>query len=598
MDNVAKEMEHLHKLAVTNQAKRFHHLWNKMISEAWLAQAWEAIRKNQGSQTPGIDRHTAKDIDLARIRQLSRRLQQGAYRPKSVRRVYIPKSTGKLRPLGIPTIEDRLVQQALRMVLEPIFEADFLPCSHGFRQGRSPHTALRDVARMFPRVSWTIEGDIVGCFDNIPHNGLLKTVARRIADGKVLSLVSAFLKAGYMEKRHYHQTHSGTPQGGIISPLLCNIFLHQLDEYMEGVGANKVQSKKEENLRRSAAYRKVDNAIAKARRQLRGNPDRKTRRALLEILEKLGKEMRRTPIYGKRHNTKLGYVRYADDFVILVNGTASEAKDYKDRIEKHLATIGLTLSTEKTSITHWSEPIALLGYNIRGELREKGVQTRAILSIPKEKEGLIRRELLKVASYHHIPEADAITHMNAKFRGWCNYYKYANNPQLVFNRVSQKMWWYYAHFLARKQKSSTKRLLTWARKTGRNKVVRKEKARRQTFTHPIGKKEIYLDIFPPKSAEIRQITNTESWTVDLKPVNPHTWIQGRSAATRLSALDRSGGRCERCHERPAQHIHHKNRMKTKRSLLAKTMSDMDQQRRARALCKECHLEEHHGTWQG
>jgi group II intron reverse transcriptase/maturase len=217
VDNVAKEMEHLHKLAVDNQAKRFQELWGYIISEKWLSQAWEEIRSNKGSQTPGVDNLTAEDVDLPRIRRLSERLRSGTYRPTAVRRTYIPKSNGKLRPLGIPSIEDRVVQQGLRLVLEPIFEADFLPCSHGFRQGHSPHTALRDVARLYPRVSWVIEGDIVGCFDNIPHNGLLKTVARRIADGKVLSLVSAFLKAGYMEYRQYHQTYSGTPQGGIIT---------------------------------------------------------------------------------------------------------------------------------------------------------------------------------------------------------------------------------------------------------------------------------------------------------------------------------------------------------------------------------------------
>ena len=187
MINVAKEMEHLNKLAGNNQAKRFTDLWNPMTSEEWLAQAWEEIRRNTGSQTPGIDKETAEDIDLTRIRQLSKKLHAGGYIPKSVRRVYIPKSNGTLRPLGIPTIEDRIVQQAVRMALEPIFETDFLPCSHGFRQGHSPHTALRDVARMYPRVSWVVEGDIVGCFDNIPHNGLLKAVARRIADGKVMS---------------------------------------------------------------------------------------------------------------------------------------------------------------------------------------------------------------------------------------------------------------------------------------------------------------------------------------------------------------------------------------------------------------------------
>ena len=165
MDNVAKEMEHLHKLAVANPEKRFQKLWEYIPTEQWLSQAWEEIRRNKGSQTPGIDKTTAEDIDLPRIHRLCERLRNGTYRPKAVHRTYIPKSNGKLRPLGIPSLEDRIVQQGLRMVLEPIFEADFLPCSHGFRQGHSPHTALRDVARMYPRVSWVIEGDIVGCFD-------------------------------------------------------------------------------------------------------------------------------------------------------------------------------------------------------------------------------------------------------------------------------------------------------------------------------------------------------------------------------------------------------------------------------------------------
>ena len=599
MNNVAQEMEHLHKLAGANQAKRFSQLWNNMISETWLTQAWEEIRTNQGSHTPGIDRRTAEDIDLDRIRQLSKKLHEGTYRPKSVRRVYIPKSNGKLRPLGIPTIEDRLVQQALRMVLEPIFEADFLPCSHGFRQGHSPHTALRDVARMYPRVSWVIEGDIVGCFDNIPHNGLLKAVARRITDGKVLSVVSDFLKAGYMENWQFHKTYSGTPQGGIISPLLCNIFLHQLDEYMEKLGANRVQTKREQHLRRNPEYRRIESAIQRARQKLRGNPDRQVRNEQLDKLQELEKAMKHTPYFDARHQAKLGYVRYADDFVILVNGTQEETRDEKNKVEVLLKEMGLTLSEEKTRMTHWDEPVRFLGYDIQGVMRARGVQIRAILSIPKEKERTIRRELLKIASYHHIPEIDAMLSMSAKFRGWSNYYKYANAPSEVFERVSRKMWWFYAHFLARKQRQSIRKLLTWAHKTGREKVVKKRNGeRRGTFTVPVGKKEIYLDIFPPKTAEIKTVANEGTWTVDLKPVNPASWNQGRSAATRLTALARSEGICERCGENPVQHIHHTERMKTKRTTLAKIESDKDQREQAKALCKECHLEAHHGKWQG
>ena len=190
--------------------------------------------------------------------------------------------------------------------------------------------------------------------------------------------------------------------------------------------------------------------------------------------------------------------------------------------------------------------------------------------------------------------------MNAKFRGWCNYFKYANNPQVILTRVAYKMWWYYAHFLARKQKiRSTKKLLIKAIRNGSHRVVTKGNHKARTFTIDVGKgKRIYLDVFPPPSEEIRQVSNKEDWTVDLKVVIPEKWQHGHSAATRLTALARSGGTCERCGKNPVDHVHHKNRMRTKRSMLAKVISDRDQQTQAPALCKECHLEAHKGTWQG
>jgi len=269
----------------------------------------------------------------------------------------------------------------------------------------------------------------------------------------------------------------------------------------------------------------------------------------------------------------------------------------KSTVEGHLGAMGLTLSEEKTKVTHWSKPIVFLGYSIHGALRAQGVQIKAILSIPKEKERLIRRELLHSASHHHIPELDAMILMNAKFRGWCHYDKYANNPTSTFQRVIAKMWWFYAHFRARKQKQSCKQLLTRATQTGNLNVVKKGNDQRQTFTIKVGKREYYVDICPPKTAHIHAVAHKEPWTVDLKPVNHTNWSNGRSAATRLTALARSEGPCERCKEHPAQDVHHKNRTSTKRTRRAKIASDKDQQQQALALCKECHLEVfHHGTY--
>jgi retron-type reverse transcriptase len=231
------------------------------------------------------------------------------------------------------------VQQALRMLLEPIFAADFFPCSHGFRQGHSTHTALRSVVRLFPRVTWTIEGDISGCDDNIPHDGLMRAVQRRIADQEVLALIKRFLKAGYMEDWRSHQTYSGTPQGGIASPLLCNIFLHHLDDYVvHTLGANRLQTKQESHRRRNPTYRRIDNTIQRYRRELQRNPSGSDRRVWLQKIEAARKELRRTPIYDKRHGTKLGYVRYADDWALLVNGTKQEAEHIKAQIREFLST--------------------------------------------------------------------------------------------------------------------------------------------------------------------------------------------------------------------------------------------------------------------
>jgi group II intron reverse transcriptase/maturase len=219
MINVSEEMKRLNKLArqVTGQIRK--PLWNLLISPEWLAQAWEQIRRNKGSQRPGTNTTTAIDVDMNLINRLAMDLKAGTYRPKPARRQLIAKANGKTRPLGIPNLEDRIVQQGLKMLLEPIFERDFLNCSHGFRQGRSPHTALRDVARGYSATSWIIEGDIESCFDSIDHAKLLKLIGSRIADGKILKLIRLFLKAGYMQDWKYHNTYSGTPQGGIITPL-------------------------------------------------------------------------------------------------------------------------------------------------------------------------------------------------------------------------------------------------------------------------------------------------------------------------------------------------------------------------------------------
>jgi group II intron reverse transcriptase/maturase len=597
MINVAEEMKHLHKLAKCDPDKRFNHLWEKLLNPEWLAQAWEQIRSNKGSQTAGIDNQTAVDIDLSRIIKLAERLRTGVYRPRAVRRVHIPKANGKTRPLGISTIEDRIVQQALRMLLEPIFEADFLNCSHGFRQSRSTHTALRDVARGFSVITWTIEGDIEGCYDNIQRGKLIEQLNRRIADEKVLQLIWRFLKAGYLENWRYYKTYSGVPQGNILGPLLANAFLNQLDEFMiDELAANRTQTRAESDARRNPEYRRLNDRIRRCRKKLSGLDTQERRQAIKEIRE-LERQQRKMPCYAKdrKHPCKVKYARYADDFLAMVAGDKQEAEAIKEKIKAKLSEMGLRLSEEKTKITHWSHTIRFLGYDIEGKLRDKGNGIRAVLKIPFEKFQGVKKAIQEVCGYYHIPEVDVMTQVSAIFRGWCNYYRYANSPQSTFSQLAYQTWQYYAHYLARKQKSSIAKMIRRERKAGRLGAVQKKGRSRTTFQLPVGKRRIILDTFPPKTGEIRLVSNQSEWKVDLKPVTPMNWQSGRSLATRLEAVERAGGICDECKTNPVEQVHHTVPIR-QRSFLARVMSDKSQRYTARALCKECHLKLHGGSF--
>jgi group II intron reverse transcriptase/maturase len=489
------------------------------------------------------------------------------------------------------------VQQALRMALEPIFEADFHPCSHGFRRNRSTHTALGDVTYKFSRTTWTIEGDIVGCFDNIPHGKLLKAIEKRVADGKVLHLIQAFLAAGYLEQWQYHQTYSGTPQGGILSPLLCNIFLHQLDEYMmQELHANENPSRREQNARRNPEYRRIDQKIQRLRRKFKQTlgPARKT---FIKELNEQERQLRSTPYYAKerRHRSKIGYVRYADDFVILVQGKKQDAQTIKNEVREKLQEMGLALSEEKTKLTHWRHLVRFLGYQLHGKPTRKGTSIKPILSIPHEKLKGIKGDLKAISGYHNIPEIDAIIQMSAMFRGWCNYYRYATAPQAIFNNLASHTWWCYAHYVARKHKLSIAKMLKQEKQAGRHLVARRNGRNRTTFQIQVENRTVMLDLFPPRTGYLIRLATTGNGIVDLKPVKPANWQSGRSLATRMTALERARGICERCGKNPVAHVHHTVPVQGK-TFLARVMSDSAQRYTAEALCQECHLEKHSGSY--
>ncbi|HZS04539.1 MAG TPA: reverse transcriptase domain-containing protein [Blastocatellia bacterium] len=322
------------------------------------------------------------------------------------------------------------------------------------------------------------------------------------------------------------------------------------------------------------------------------------RRDLVSQVRQVQKQLRRTPFYDreKRHPCKVKYVRYADDFVALIAGNRKETEAIRDRLSLKLSEMGLTLSEEKTKLTHWSRPVSFLGYRIKGKRRTKGVGIRAVLIIPPEKIRRITESIEEVCSYRHIPEADAMVEVSAMFRGWCNYYRYANSPQPCFSRVARKTWWAYAHYLVRKTKtSSIRKLIVREETAGRLVTETKNGRRRLTFRIQAGKRFLTLDIFPPKTGRIISIRPVQDWQADLKPFTPLSWQGGRSFATPLEARDRSNGICERCHTNPAQYVHHTVPIRG-RSILARIMSDRSQRYTAQALCQECHLKAHGGSF--
>lgn len=205
--------------------------------------AYQKIHAKQGNMTPGTDGTTIDGFSRKQISQLIELLKWERYQPKPVRRTYIPKKNGKMRPLGIPAFADKLVQEVVRQILEAIYEPIFSDNSHGFRPNRSCHTALYQIKSTCRGTNWVIEGDITGCFDHIDHEILLKILLKKIDDGRFLELIWKFLKAGYLEFNQKYNSLSGTPQGGIISPILANIYLHEFDKFMEGISAEYTKGK-------------------------------------------------------------------------------------------------------------------------------------------------------------------------------------------------------------------------------------------------------------------------------------------------------------------------------------------------------------------
>jgi RNA-directed DNA polymerase len=389
----------LHRWSIDDQDRRFSDLHNLVCDPATLMVAWLRVRANRGSRSAGVDGQTARYIEQALgvekfLDGLREELRSGTFRPLAVRERYIPKRGGKRRRLGVPALRDRVVQAALKLVLEPIFEADFKPCSYGYRPGRRTQDAIAEIHFLTtsPRsYEWIVEGDIKACFDELSHSAILDRVRRRIEDKRVLALIKAFLKAGIMtEQGRLQGTVTGTPQGGILSPLMANVALSVLDEH-----------------------------FARAWEATGGQHGRSARR--------------------RRGEANYRIVRYADDFVVVVAGERRHAEALIAETEQVIAPLGLTLSREKTSIAHIDEGIEFLGWRIQRQTGRNG--RPQIYTYPSQPS--LQAVMGKVKQITRTGQNQTLdqllNRLNPVLRGWCDHFRHGVSSR-TFGYLRAYVW--------------------------------------------------------------------------------------------------------------------------------------------------------------
>jgi RNA-directed DNA polymerase len=406
----------LHQWATDAPNRRFCDLYNLVYDPAFLMVAWDRIRRNRGARSAGVDHVRPSDIprdEVSILFALRDDLKAGRFAPLPVRERMIPKASGKLRRLGIPTARDRIVQASLKLVLEPIFEADFKPASYGFRPGRRPHDAIAEI-HMFASqgYTWVLEGDITACFDEIDHSALIYRVRHRIGDKRVLGTVKALLHSGILsEDGLTRETKSGTPQGGILSPLLANIALSVLDEHFAEVWERNMGTRTQ----------------------------RATRRNHKEATYRL--------------------IRYADDFVVMVHGTKEHTEALRAEVAVVLSKVGLRLSPEKTMTVHIDEGFDFLGFRIQRQTK-RGSTKAYLYTWPSKKSLSSIKAKVKAITRQGTNNSlsSLLRQINGVLRGWTNYFRHGVSKD-SFAYLHQYTWLRVVHWLRRKYRRANWRWL-------------------------------------------------------------------------------------------------------------------------------------------
>src|SRR3954468_8215122 len=399
------EMEtKIHRWAAADPGRRFDDLFNFVHDPATLVVAFERVAGNHGANTPGVDGLTVAWVEEfvgvpGFLDDLRSAVKAGAFRPLPVRERKIPKpgGSGKLRKLGIPAVADRVVQAALKLVLEPIFEADFEPVSYGFRPKRRAQDAIAEIHLYGTQgYRWVLDADIEACLDSIAHSALLDRVRRRVKDKRVLALVKAFLKAGVLtEGGDREDTHTGTPQGGILSPLLANIALTVLDEHIH------------EPWRPGGT---MSTAYLRSRRRVKGLP-------------------------------RWRIVRYADDFVVLVHGDQTHVEGLREEIAGVLTPLGLRLSAAKTRVAHMSDGFDFLGFHIRWK-RKRGTNKWHVYTFIADRPIRSLKTKIRALTNRRSQQnpGETLIRLNQVMRGWTNYFRHAACKRTL-SRLFHFVWW-------------------------------------------------------------------------------------------------------------------------------------------------------------
>ena len=579
--------------SLANKEEVFTKLYRYLLRPDIYFVAYKNLYANNGAATKGVNEDTADGFSEAKIDSIIKALADETYQPMPVRRTYIQKKNNrkKLRPLGIPTFTDKLVQEVLRMILEAVYEPIFLDVSHGFRPKRSCHTALKQLRREFNGTRWFVEGDIKGCFDNINHAVLVGLLNNKIKDARITKLIYKFLKAGYLENWQYHKTYSGTPQGGIISPLLANIYLHELDKFVmklksefDTPGVGQI----------TPEYRELHNEIKRLSHRLTKVTGEEREMVLAEYKPKRQKLM--TIPCTAQTDKKLKYVRYADDFLIAVKGNREDCQWIKSKLAEFIGdTLKMELSEDKTLITHSSKCARFLGYDVRvrrsGKIKRGGpghVKMRTLnggveLLVPLNdkirqfvftKGVAIQKKDGSMFPVHRkylvgLTDLEIVSVYNAELRGICNYYGMASN----FCKL---------HYLAYLMEYSCLKTLASKHKTSLSKTIDK-------FNDGTGKWGIHYET--KQGNKRRYFANY----ADCKGKGPATDYISNAAVVYGYAVNTLENRlkakvCELCGTTESDHyeVHHINKLKNLKGKERWEIAMIAKHRKTLVVCRDCH----------